>query len=82
MLLRMVKKRPKKFLEIFKAVKIHAISKGLATPTNLFTTGKFEGCSLHGVIRGLSVEMSTEKPSFLNTLKPLQKVENDVSQAL
>ena len=63
MLLRMVKKRTKKFFENFKAVKIHPISKGLATPTNLSTTGKFERCSLRGVIRGLSVEMSTGKPS-------------------
>ena len=35
---------PKKVLENYKAVKIHPISKGLATPTNLSSTGTFEGC--------------------------------------
>ena len=51
------------------AVKIHPISKGLATPTNLSTTGThipFDGCSLRDITRELSVETSTRKPSFFH----------------
>ena len=53
------------------AMKIHPISKALATPTNPSKTGTalpFEGCSLHDIIRGLSVEMSMGKPSFFKLL--------------
>ena len=61
MILKMVKNAKKIF---FKAVKIHPISKGLATPTNLSSTGTFEGCRLCDVLKGLFVEMYAGKPSF------------------
>ena len=57
MKLRMVlnpEKMPKKFLENFKAVKIHPIFKDLQSPL------PFEGCSLCDIIRGLFIEMSTK----------------------
>ena len=68
MILKMVltRKGVKIFLEKFKAVKIHPISKGVETPTKESTTGTFEGCGLCDIIRGLSVEMSMRKHSFFN----------------
>ena len=65
------------FFGNFKAMKIHPISKDLATPTDLSITG-----SLCDVIRGLSVDMSTGETFILTTFKFLQKLENDVSQML
>ena len=62
-------KNSKNLKKIIMAAKIHPIFEGLATPTYPSTipeqTLPFEGCSLCDIIRGLSVEMSTEKPSFL-----------------
>ena len=40
------KKMPIFFVGNCKAVKIHPTSKGVAMPTNLYTTGTFEGCDL------------------------------------
>ena len=49
-------------MEVFKAVKIYPVSKVI--PTNRSTTKTFEGCGLCDIIRGLSIGMSTGKPSF------------------
>ena len=58
----------------------------LAIPTNPSTTEKqtlpFEGYGLHDIIGGLFDEMCTGKPSFFPFFKPLQKLENNVSEAL
>ena len=61
-----------------KAVKIHPTSKGLAIPTNLFTPEHFRGAVYEGTIhRDLY-----GKAFILSTFKPLQELENDVSQPL
>ena len=59
-------------------MKIHPISSGLAKYTNLSTTGTFEGCSLHDIVRELSVKMSMGELSFFHT----KTIEIDVNQAL
>ena len=76
-MIRLVLNKLKKCKENFKAVKMHPLSKGMATPTNLSTTDSFEGCGLQDIIRGTIPQDVYEKAFILISFKPLQQLESD-----